>query len=391
MHKVLLISALMFLLITGKTQNIGIGTPTPDASALLDISSTSKGMLIPRMTAAERTAIAAPAEGLMVYQTDAPGDFFIFKNGSWKILTTAGGANRQVQFNDNGKLGGASMATINGSYLNIGTPVGSPDTPSTGANLFTQVQAGKPMLSQISPSGSMNSFQPFLGQKRVSWWSADGNNLTVSLNGFGDFVIGNSAIRTITTSSLYNSIRRIGFTTPGVAGSSAGTRHSSLQFFRGTAPGLGGFLYIARFGISLRALTQRSFVGLTAQLSALPNLDPSVNQNIIGFGYDSFNNNWTFMHNDAVGTATKENLTGSFLTSTQGTDMIEIRIYCAPNSTEVHYSIEVLGGGSYFEGVTSVDLPLGNVLLSPQIWTNNGTSNVIVGIDVAYQYMETDF
>lgn len=49
--------------------DVGIGTTTPDASALLDVFSTSKGFLPPRMTTAQRDAIASPAEGLVVYNT----------------------------------------------------------------------------------------------------------------------------------------------------------------------------------------------------------------------------------------------------------------------------------------------------------------------------------
>ena len=51
-------------------QNVGIGTTTPDASSMLDVTSTSKGMLVPRMTTAQRTAIAAPTNGLLVYDTN---------------------------------------------------------------------------------------------------------------------------------------------------------------------------------------------------------------------------------------------------------------------------------------------------------------------------------
>lgn len=49
---------------------VGIGTINPDASAALDIRSNSQGLLAPRMTSAERTAIASPAESLLVYDTD---------------------------------------------------------------------------------------------------------------------------------------------------------------------------------------------------------------------------------------------------------------------------------------------------------------------------------
>ena len=50
--------------------NVGIGTTTPDASAVLDLSANDKGILIPRLTSAQRVAIANPANGLMVFDTD---------------------------------------------------------------------------------------------------------------------------------------------------------------------------------------------------------------------------------------------------------------------------------------------------------------------------------
>ena len=49
---------------------VGIGTVTPNVSSLLDITSTTKGVLTPRMTTAQRNAIVTPADGLLVYDTD---------------------------------------------------------------------------------------------------------------------------------------------------------------------------------------------------------------------------------------------------------------------------------------------------------------------------------
>src|SRR5262249_41207979 len=61
----------------------------PNSSAMLDIQSTTRGMLIPRMTTAQRIAIASPAKGLMVFDTDA--NSFWFYNGSvWTFLSAAG-------------------------------------------------------------------------------------------------------------------------------------------------------------------------------------------------------------------------------------------------------------------------------------------------------------
>ncbi|MGV1012657.1 MAG: hypothetical protein ACOYBS_09425 [Flavobacterium sp.] len=55
----------------------GIGTTTPDTSAKLEIASIAKGLLLPRMNAAQRGLISTPANGLLVYQTDAPTGFYV--------------------------------------------------------------------------------------------------------------------------------------------------------------------------------------------------------------------------------------------------------------------------------------------------------------------------
>ncbi len=62
---------------------------------MLDVQSSAKGMLIPRMTSAEKTAIADPAEGLMIYQTDAVTGFWFYDGVAWNTVTlqTPGAAN----------------------------------------------------------------------------------------------------------------------------------------------------------------------------------------------------------------------------------------------------------------------------------------------------------
>ncbi|UOG75704.1 hypothetical protein MTX78_03700 [Hymenobacter tibetensis] len=70
--KLALQSCLLLLLLasTSLRAQVGVGTTTPDAKAALDIQAADKGLLIPRLTAAQRLAIASPPQGLMVYQTD---------------------------------------------------------------------------------------------------------------------------------------------------------------------------------------------------------------------------------------------------------------------------------------------------------------------------------
>lgn len=69
--------AMLLLVSQGLFAQVGIGTASPNSSAALDINpSTPKGLLVPRVTAAQRTAIATPATGLMVYQTDGASGFY---------------------------------------------------------------------------------------------------------------------------------------------------------------------------------------------------------------------------------------------------------------------------------------------------------------------------
>ena len=62
--------------------NMGIGTSTPDPSAVLDLVATDKGFLVPRVTTTQRTAIASPATGLMVYDTN-DNQFWYFDGTQW--------------------------------------------------------------------------------------------------------------------------------------------------------------------------------------------------------------------------------------------------------------------------------------------------------------------
>jgi len=67
--------------------NVGIGTTAPNASALLDVSSTTKGVLLPRMSTTQINAISSPAEGLTVYNT-VLSTLCFFNGVSWQKVTS---------------------------------------------------------------------------------------------------------------------------------------------------------------------------------------------------------------------------------------------------------------------------------------------------------------
>lgn len=74
---------LILFVSTSAIAQVGINTSTPDASAALDVESTTGGLLIPRMTQAQRDAIASPSNGLMIYQTDLDAAFYFYNGSAW--------------------------------------------------------------------------------------------------------------------------------------------------------------------------------------------------------------------------------------------------------------------------------------------------------------------
>jgi trimeric autotransporter adhesin len=93
MKAIATLSLLLMISFAAKAQNIAINETgaEPDTSAMLDISSTTKGLLMPRMTKAQKNAIPLPAAGLMLYQTGPDSIGFHYYNGSqWQWLAGSG-------------------------------------------------------------------------------------------------------------------------------------------------------------------------------------------------------------------------------------------------------------------------------------------------------------
>jgi hypothetical protein len=72
--------------------NVAVGTSSPSAAALLDLTSTTKGLLPPRVTTTQQNAIATPPAGLIVYNTTL-GAYTYYNGSAWKEMSIVGGAN----------------------------------------------------------------------------------------------------------------------------------------------------------------------------------------------------------------------------------------------------------------------------------------------------------
>ena len=70
---------------------IGIGTVSPNASAVLEVNSTTKGFLLPTMTQTQRNAISTPATGLLIYQSDNTPGFYYYNGSAWTAISGAAG------------------------------------------------------------------------------------------------------------------------------------------------------------------------------------------------------------------------------------------------------------------------------------------------------------
>ena len=89
MRLVVLYAALLalFVPLTTLAQGVGIGTAAPAASAALEVKSTTGGLLLPRMTVAEREAIPSPTNGLLVFQTDGTPGLYYYIGPGWLNLS----------------------------------------------------------------------------------------------------------------------------------------------------------------------------------------------------------------------------------------------------------------------------------------------------------------
>ncbi len=116
---------------------VGVGTTSPDASAILDINSTSQGILIPRTTTVQRNAIVSPAQGLLVFDADL-GSFYYYYDSAWV------------------EVGSAAVAEKANDYTGWGDYV---DTQYTSSNPFTGVTTSPTRVTLPNNAGTIRHQQ----------------------------------------------------------------------------------------------------------------------------------------------------------------------------------------------------------------------------------------
>lgn len=269
----------------------------------------------------------------------------------------------------------------------------SPPYAPEGNALYTQMQKdlGELYTQDINGASVPMALQGCIGQRKVGLFNAQGNSTTVSLMGLAATAAGTATARTVATTNLGTSLRRVGYVSAATAGASAGIRNNALQWSRGNFSSSnydGGVIMRARFVLGQVQAGMRWLVGLSATAGAFANADPSTFLNFVGFGVDAADANISLMHNDGAGTATKQ---GTGIDGRTVNSVFDIFIGAVPRSTSWECYINRLDNGQYAEDNFSADMPASSALLSYQLWINNGATAAAVAIDPSIVYLETNY
>jgi len=145
--------ALGLIALNATAQSVSINTDgsTADNSAILDVKSTDKGILIPRMTEAQRNLITTPATGLLIYQTDATAGFYFYNGTAWAAVGGAGGSSLPSQAGNAGKV--LTTDGNNASWTN------APILGTLQVNTVTSAQANTIVVTDLNVRIIMLDFQ----------------------------------------------------------------------------------------------------------------------------------------------------------------------------------------------------------------------------------------
>lgn len=148
--------------------SVGIGTTSPAVTSLLDLTSTTRGLLPPRMTTAQRTAITTPATGLIVYDTDLSA-LYIKTAAAWAAVggsDTAAGSTGQVQFNNGSNaLAADAGLTWDNTNKRLGIGTGVPGYKLNVVSTDTATTSGSPigMQTQLTVTPAADSSADYTG------------------------------------------------------------------------------------------------------------------------------------------------------------------------------------------------------------------------------------
>jgi hypothetical protein len=189
---------IQFLQTFGATGNVVIqnsGTYTDIASAILQVTSTTKGFLPPRMTTTQKNAISSPATGLVVYDTTLSG-IALYNGTNWQNVLVPNSNNNVLigttTDNGQGTLQNTGSAFLGG--LQVGGLTFSTSTTATTSTIFYYFNGGSGQTLTLPSTVGISSY--FLIK------NAGTAALTISRSGSTDTIMAPNGTSTSTTISL---------------------------------------------------------------------------------------------------------------------------------------------------------------------------------------------
>ncbi len=206
MKKILIVLLAVLSYQIAASQNVGIGTNTPNANAALDITSSNKGVLVPRMDSVTRKNIPA-TNGLMVYDTDSK--CFWYHDGTRWVNMPPKGNNKGDVLYWNGAAWAVLPAGTSGQYLSL-TATGIPAWATVNTGGGTGSNINTTAVSNIAPttiqSGGVISSDggAAITARGVVWGTAPNPTIALSTKttdgtGIGSFVSNPTGLTPATT------------------------------------------------------------------------------------------------------------------------------------------------------------------------------------------------
>ncbi len=230
--------------------NVGIGTVSPDASALLDLTTVSKGLLPPRMTQSQRDGITAPATGLFVFCTDSltplkPATYYYYNGSSWvpfegnyisNYLSSVssgvlyGPASQQNSLTAgatplfNVAYAGASGASVTDAGALIAADASGATAGSATGLTVSAIGSGTGTTSALSLSSSGGTTNMDVTGTSSNWSVTNGGSLTLGKTSTktGSAQFANSGSANLTTIQAGNATAAVTYTLPTAAPTSSG-------------------------------------------------------------------------------------------------------------------------------------------------------------------------
>jgi hypothetical protein len=305
---------MLFCALALNAQNVGINTTSPDNSAALDITATDKGLLVPRMTTTQRTAITTPATGLLVYDTTL-GQFYFYSGSVWTAIPLS--TSNALNYVGTSYLGKTS------GYGSTGTSEG------TSSNLYN-IGIGANVLN-ANTTGNNNIA---LGQ----------NALNANTNVANNIAIGQNALQHSSNYTTYVSYPdiAIGYNTLKSANYASGNIAIGYQSQESTNGG-GYDDGAINTSVGTSSLKNNNFGGSNAAFGASSLRNNTDGNSNTAIGADALLNNTTGSHNVAVGVnaGTTNSILNNTVGNTTGNNNTFIGSYAGAGSSNLIYATAI--------------------------------------------------